>query len=410
MLLLPIFLIVLVDIFAFTLVIPLLAIYAEHLGATPLQATLLVSIFAVCQLVSGPLLGRISDRVGRKPMLVVSQIGTFAGLLVMASAPSLWVLFLARVIDGATAGNLTLAQAYISDNTTPENRARSFGLIGIAFGLGFFLGPSVTAYLVQFGLRAPIYAAAALSLTSIVCTALLLPNQKIAAPEAAADPAAPPPAAGQRLLLLDWGAYAPYFSRPVLAGLLAQMFLFGFAFTTFTSGFALFAERTFRWNDHPFTPREIGFLFAYAGFLGIILQGGLIGRLVKRFGEPTLVAAGFTAMSAAYLLLGLIHDVGPLIVVATLASFGQGVLRPTLTSLITQNADRSEQGVVLGLTLSLMSIAQVVAPPLGGFLIGHGLLPEWAFVAALAAGFGLVAKRWGSARAHAVVANGRVSV
>lgn len=405
--LLPIFLIVLVDIFAFTLVMPLLAIYAEHFGATPFEATLLVSIFAVCQLVSGPLLGRISDRVGRKPMLVVSQIGTFIGLLVMASAGSLWVLFVARVIDGATAGNLSLAQAYISDNTAPENRARSFGLIGIAFGLGFFLGPSVTGYLTQFGLRAPIYAAAGLSLVSILCTALLLPHQQpAAAPVAATAESAP---GGQRLGLLDWGAYAPYLSRPVLAGLLAQMFLFGFSFTTFTSGFALFAERTFRWDGHPFTPREIGYLFAYAGFLGIILQGGLIGRLVKRFGEPTLVAAGFGSMGLAYLLLGLIDAVNPLIAVATLASFGQGLLRPTLTSLITQNADRHEQGIVLGLTQSLMSIAQVVAPPLGGFLIGIGLLPEWAFVAALAAGLGLVATRWGSARAHAVVAGNRVS-
>ncbi len=406
--LLPIFLIVLVDVFAFTLVIPLLAIYAEHLGATPFEATLLVSIFAVCQLFSGPLLGRISDRVGRKPMLVVSQIGTFVGLLVMASASSLWMLYLARVIDGATAGNLSLAQAYISDNTKPENRARSFGLIGIAFGLGFFLGPSVTGYLAQFGLRAPIYAAAGLSLVSILCTAILLPNQQ-PAPAAAGATAEVGAPGGQRLALLDWGAYAPYFARPVLAGLLAQMFLFGFAFTTFTSGFALFAERTFRWNGHPFTPREIGYLFAYAGFLGIIMQGGLIGRLVKKFGEPALVTAGFLSMGLAYLLLGLIHDVGPLIAVATLAAFGQGVLRPTLTSLITQNADRPEQGIVLGLNQSLMSIAQVVAPPLGGFLIGSGLLPEWAFVAALAAGLGAVASRWGSARAHAVVAGGRIA-
>jgi len=401
--LLPIFLIVLVDIFAFTLVIPLLAIYAEHLGASPFQATLLVSIFAICQLVSGPLLGRISDRIGRKPMLIVSQIGTFVGLLVMASAPSLWVLYLARMIDGATAGNLSLAQAYISDNTTPENRAKSFGLIGIAFGLGFFLGPSVTAYLVHYGLRAPIYAAAGLSLTSILCTTALLPNQQPSARPANQDAGETGPG-GQRLALLEWAAYARYFERPVLAGLLAQMFLFGFAFTTFTSGFALFAERTFRWNDHPFTPREIGYLFAYAGFLGIILQGGLIGRLVKRFGEPVLVAAGFAAMGLAYLILGIIHDVGPLIAVATLASFGQGVLRPTLTSLITQNAGRHEQGIVLGLTQSLMSIAQVLAPPLGGFLIGSRLLPEWAFVAALAATLGLVWTRWGSARAHAVVA------
>jgi MFS family permease len=406
--LLPIFLIVLVDVFAFTLVIPLLAIYAEHFGATPLEATLLVSIFAICQLVSGPLLGRVSDRVGRKPMLVVSQIGTFIGLLVMASAGSLWMLYVARIIDGATAGNLSLAQAYISDNTAPENRARSFGLIGIAFGLGFFLGPSVTGYLAQYGLRAPILAAAGLSFVSILCTALLLPNQQpSAAPHATvADDPGP---GGQRLGLLDWTAYAPYFSRPVLTGLLVQMFLFGFSFTTFTSGFALFAERTFRWDDHPFTPREIGYLFAYAGFLGIILQGGLIGRLVKRFGEPTLVAAGFCAMSLAYIWLGMIHDIAPLIGVATLAAFGQGVLRPTLTSLITQNAGRHEQGIVLGLSQSLMSIAQITAPPLGGFLIGAGLLPEWAFVAALAAGLGLVATRWGSARAHAVVANGRVS-
>jgi MFS family permease len=403
--LLPIFLIVLVDVFAFTLVFPLLAIYAEHLGATPFEATLLVSIFAVCQLFSGPLLGRISDRVGRKPMLVVSQMGTFAGLLVMASAGSLWLLYLARVIDGATAGNLSLAQAYISDNTTPENRARSFGLIGIAFGLGFFLGPSVTGYLAQFGLRAPIYAAAGLSLASILCTAILLPNQQ-PAPAAAGAAAGP---GGQRLALLDWGAYAQYFARPVLAGLLAQMFLFGFSFTTFTSGFALFAERTFRWNDHPFTPREIGYLFAYAGFLGIIMQGGLIGRLVKKFGEPTLVTAGFLSMGLAYLFLGLIHEIGPLIAVATLAAFGQGVLRPTLTSLITQNADRHEQGIVLGLNQSLMSIAQVLAPPLGGVLIGSGRLPEWAFIAALAAGLGVVATRWGSARAHAVVAGGRIA-
>jgi MFS family permease len=308
------------------------------------------------------------------------------------------------VIDGATAGNLSLAQAYISDNTAPEDRARSFGLIGIAFGLGFFLGPSVTGYLAQFGLRAPIYAAAGLSLASIFCTALLLPNHR--PPRAAADAAAGP--GGTRLGVFEWSAYAQYFERPVLAALLGQMLLFGIAFTTFTSGFALFAERTFTWNGHPFTPREIGYLFAYAGFLGIILQGGLIGRLVKQFGEPNLVAAGFVSMGLGFLVLGLIHDVAPLLGVATLVAFGQGVLRPTLTSLITQNAARHEQGVVLGLSTSLMSVAQIFAPPLGGWLIGSGHLGPWAFVAAVASLLGLLAAPWGSARAHAVVAE-RVS-
>ena len=174
--LLPIFLIVLVDVFAMTLVIPLLAIYAESFGATPVQATLLVSVFALCQLFSGPFLGRLSDRTGRKPLLIVSQLGTFAGLLLMAAAHSLPVLFLARIIDGATAGNLSLAQAYISDHTKPENRTRAFAIIGVAFGVGFFLGPWVTGFLVRYGLNAPILLAAGLSLTSVLCTALLLPG------------------------------------------------------------------------------------------------------------------------------------------------------------------------------------------------------------------------------------------
>ncbi len=397
--LLPIFLIVLVDVFALTLVIPLLAIYAEQFGATPLQATLLVTVFALCQLVSGPLLGRISDRVGRKPMLLVSQAGTFVGLLVMAGAHSLWVVYLARVIDGSTAGNLSLAQAYIADNTTAENRARSFALIGIAFGLGFFLGPSVTGYLVHYGLRAPIYAAAGLSLASFVCTAGLLRNQV----RPGADTADVGPG-GKRLGIIEWGAYRQYFARPVLAALLIQFLLFAFAFATFTSGFALFAERTFQWQGHAFTPREVGYLFAYAGFLGIILQGGLIGRLVKHVGEPPLVVAGFVSMAASYLLLGMIQDVGPLILVATLTAFGQGVLRPVLTSLITQRAGRHEQGTVLGLSQSLTSIGQITAPPIGGWLIGVGHLSAWAFVAAGAAALGVVVGRWGSARSVAAPA------
>lgn len=394
--LLPIFLVVLADVFALTLVLPLLAIYAEQFGATPLQATLLVSVFAACQLVSGPLLGRISDRVGRKPMLVVSQVGTLIGLLIMAGAQSLTVLFLGRIIDGATAGNLSLAQAYIADNTEPENRSKSFALIGIAFGLGFFLGPSVTGFLAgHHGLRAPIYAAAALSLTSIVCSATLLKNEKPGQPQA--DDADLP--GGRRLGVGEWAAYAHYFRQPVMAGLLAQFFLFAFAFATFTSGFALFAERRLVWDGHPFTPREIGAVFAYAGFLGILLQGGLIGRLVQRFGEPVLVSAGFAAMGVGYLLLGFTSTIALLLVVTTFAAFGQGVLRPTLTSLVSQIARRDEQGVVLGLSQSLTSLAQMMAPPVGGWLIGHGALGSWAFVAAFASVGGLVAARWGSARA-----------
>ncbi len=392
--LLPIFFIVLVGVFGFTLVIPLLGIYAERFQATPTQATLLVSGYAVCQLFSGPILGRISDRIGRKPMLLVSQVGSLVGFIVLARAQALWVLYLARIIDGATAGNLSIAQAYISDNTRPENRAKAFGLIGIAFGLGFFVGPFVTGYLSNYGLTAPIYAAAILSLLSIILTIFFLPGGVPIRPTKNAGPG------GKRLSILDWGAYADYFRRPVLSGLLLQFFAFAFCFSTFTSGFALFAERRFHYGGHPFGPIEIGYLLAYVGILGIILQGGLLGRLVRRFGEPALVTAGFASLVIGYVALGVVRDIGPLVVTATLSSFGNGLLRPSLTSLISQRAGRHEQGTVLGLNQSIMSIAQILAPTIAGFVIGSRFLPLWAWVAAFGALVGLVGTRWGSGQSR----------
>ena len=390
--LLPIFLIVLVDVFGLAMIIPLLTIYAEQFGATALEATLLISIYAVCQLFSGPLLGKISDRIGRKPLLVVSQIGTFIGFIVMARATSLWMLYAARVIDGSTAGNISLAQAYISDNSDPKDRTKSFALIGIAFGLGFLIGPLLTAYLVRYSLNAPIYAASGMSLSSIVCTLSLLPSNGV--PKHAGAIEAGP--GGTRLPLFEWKTYGQYFARPLMNGLLGQFFFYALGFSTFTSGFALFAERRFTWYGHPFTPREIGFVLVYVGALGIILQGGLIGRLAKRFGEPTLVSAGFVSLVVAYLILGPASSIRWLVVVSTISSFGNGVLRPALTSLVSQNAGPHEQGVALGLSQSLNSVAQIVAPIVGGILIGRELLTLWAWVAAVAAFLGLVGARWGS--------------
>jgi MFS family permease len=247
--------------------------------------------------------------------------------------------------------------------------------------------------LVVYGLAAPVYLAAGLSLTSILCTTFLLPG-------------GPPPLAeggntgpgGRRPSPFALRTYTTYFSRPVLGGLFLQFFCFSFAFATFTSGFALFAERRFSWAGHPFGPREIGFLFAYSGFLGIIIQGGLIGRLVKHFGERALVAAGFVCMTIGYVTLGWSGALALLVVASTFASFGTAVLRPTLSSLVTQAAGRGEQGVVIGLTQSLMSVAQIAAPPLAGALIGGRRLGAWAFVAAAAAGMGAIVGKWGSSR------------
>jgi MFS family permease len=395
--LLPIFLIVVVDVLGLTIMLPLLPFYAESFGASATVVGLLVSTYALCQLVAGPVLGQLSDHVGRKPVLTVSQIGTFLGFLVLAWAPNLFVVFLARVVDGLTAGNLTIAQAYISDVTAPKERARAFAVIGIAFGIGFLIGPGASGYLTKhYGYHVPILCAAALSLLSILGTTFLLPAvpphpEGIQAANAAQEIEAPVAPGGKRLKVLDWGIYLQYFKKPVLGGMLAEFFLFTFAFATFTGGFALFAERRFVWHGAPFGPKEVGYVFMYSGFLGIFVQGAMRqGALLKRVGEVRLVTAGFLLAAVGYAILGFSAGIAVLLVAASLSSFGNGVLRPALTSLITQQVSRAEQGVVLGLNQSLLSVAQIVGPAIAGALIDRGHLTLWALWAALIMGIALV--------------------
>jgi MFS transporter, DHA1 family, tetracycline resistance protein len=395
--LLAIFLVVVVDILGLTIMLPLLPFYAEHFGASPTVVGLLVSTYAVCQLVAGPVLGQLSDHLGRKPVLTASQIGTFVGFLVLAYAPNLFFVFLARIIDGLTAGNLSIAQAYIADVTAPKDRARAFAVIGIAFGIGFLIGPGASGWLTShFGYHVPILCAAALSLLSILGTTFLLPAVPVLAEGARPAVAgqeleAPVAPGGKRLRILDWGAYLQYFRRPALGGLLLEFFLFTFAFATFTSGFALFAERRFSWHGAAFGPKEVGYVFMYSGFLGILVQGSMRqGVLVRRLGELRLVTLGFMAGALGYALLGLSFAIPSLLLAATLASFGNGVLRPALTSLITQQVSRSEQGVVLGLNQSLLSIAQIAGPAIAGALIDRGHLTPWALWASIILGFALM--------------------
>jgi DHA1 family tetracycline resistance protein-like MFS transporter len=177
--LLTVLLIVFVDILGFTIMIPLLPFYAESLGATPFVVGMLSSIYGLCSLISGPILGDLSDRYGRRKILLLSQIGTCIGFIILALSRILWVVFLSRIIDGITAGNLTVAQAYISDVTKPQERTRAMGMIGASFGLGFILGPAISGILVQFGHAAPIWASAALSFISIIGTIVFLKDVKI---------------------------------------------------------------------------------------------------------------------------------------------------------------------------------------------------------------------------------------
>ena len=405
--LLPIFLIVLVDVLGFTIVIPLLSLYAERFGASPFVATTLVSVYAICSLISTPIIGNLSDRFGRRPLLLVSQAGTCAGFVILGVSNSLWMVFVGRILDGITAGNLSTAQAYISDHTKPENRAKAFGVIGIAFGVGFMFGPGLGGWLSSafgdvspevfirvfshgghhvpsFGMHLPFLVSACLSALSILCTYTLLPREL--PPQQAAASAPPAGPAGRRPGAFDFATYTSYFKRPQLGAIYGQFFLFTFAFSAFTSGFALFAEARFHWSA-----RETGYLFTYAGFLGIILQGGVIGRLVKKYGEVKLALVGFGACVLGYAMLGLAETVTMLVVTATVNGFGNGVLRPVLTSRITQVVGRHEQGVALGISGSLSSLAMTLAPPSGGLMLTNGWITQWAMVSAVAALLGLIA-------------------
>lgn len=387
--LLPIFLIVLVDVLGFTIILPLLPFYSERLGASPTVVGELVSTYAVCQLIAGPILGQLSDRRGRRPILLVSQAGTFAGFLLLAFSRHIWLLFLARAIDGATAGNLTIAQAYISDVTKPEHRAKSFALIGIAFGFGFLVGPAIAGFLARYGYQAPILLASGLSFTTILCTFFLLPRREVVHERNEAAAADPGPG-GRRLSLISWGEYRKYFRDRELARLLMQWLLFSFSFSTFISGFALFAERRYVWNGHPVGVREVGYIFAFTGFIGIIMQGGMVGRLVKWWGERRVVQIGFITSCLGDIAIGFTRTIGQLLWVAGFSNIGAAGLRPALTSLITQKADKREVGVIIGLTQSLMSVAQITAPIISGLLIDHHLLTTWAVWAGVLAGFALL--------------------
>jgi DHA1 family tetracycline resistance protein-like MFS transporter len=389
--LLPIFLIVLVDVLGFTIVIPLLSLYAERFGASPLTATLIVTCYAVCSLISTPIIGKLSDTYGRKPLLMISQAGTCLGFIILGTSEALWMVFLGRILDGITAGNLSLAQAYISDHTTPENRAKSFGVIGIAFGIGFMFGPALGGWLGQYGMHLPFIVAAGLSACSILATYLMLPHEPL---KKKVDDTGPVGPGGKRPGAFDVGTYAEYMRRPNLRGLYVQYFIYTFSFSIFISGFALFAERRFITGDpaHAWTAREVGLLFAFAGLAGILWQGGLIGRLVKKYGEYKLCVAGFITLVAAYSLITFVPaaDWTWLIGITILNSFGNGVLRPVLTSRITQAVGRHEQGVAIGISGSLSSFAMMMAPPTGGFLIDQHWLDAWPLVAAGVALIGLL--------------------
>jgi MFS transporter, DHA1 family, tetracycline resistance protein len=357
--LLVIFITVFIDLVGFGIVIPVLPYYAEGtaFGATPRAVGLLFASYSVMQLIFAPVLGRLSDRYGRRPILLISLLGTCLGFLILGFATTLWMLFVGRIIDGISGGNISTAQAYIADVTTKENRAKGMGLIGAAFGLGFVFGPAIGGILSRWGINVPFLFAGGLAFANAILLYFVLPETVTAD-----HPARVSAAAGRA-----WKQVIDALRQPQLALILAIYFLSIVAFSIMTTVFSLFMM--FRLG---YDPWHSGWIFAFVGVVSAIIQGGLIGRLVKYFGEPNLVIVGG-------LLFAVSLFASPFVTVATgllgilsigaLTSVGNALSAPSLTSLGSKSAGAGEQGTVLGVMQSVASLARAVGPSLAAVLI-----------------------------------------
>jgi DHA1 family tetracycline resistance protein-like MFS transporter len=356
--LLVIFTTVFIDLIGFGIVIPVLPYYVEgtKFNASPRVVGLLFASYSVMQLVFTPILGRLSDKYGRRPILFLSLLGTSLGFFIMGFANTLWMLFAGRIIDGITGGNISTAQAYIADITTPENRAKGMGMIGAAFGLGFIFGPAIGGILSRWGISVPLFFAGGLALANAILLYFTLPETVTAD-----HPARNSAATGR------WSQLAASLKQPQLAYVLVIYFVFIVAFSIMTTSFALFTMFRFGYDAS-----HNGYLFMYVGILGALVQGVLIGRLVKRFGEVKLVIVGALLFAAS---LFLFPFVGPATGLATLLllggtfSLGNSLATPSLTTLASKSAGRGEQGGVLGVTQSVASLARVIGPLISAFLI-----------------------------------------
>jgi MFS transporter, DHA1 family, tetracycline resistance protein len=358
--LIVIFTTVFIDLVGFGIVIPVLPYYAEGtvFNATPRMVGLLFASYSIMQLIFSPVLGGLSDKYGRRPVLLLSIIGTGIGFLVLGFATTLFMLFVGRILDGITGGNISTAQAYIADITTEENRAKGMGLIGAAFGLGFILGPAIGGILSRWGIHVPFLFAAGLCFANAVLLYFTLPET------VTADHPAKNRAARGR----SFRNVLNSLREPRLSFVLIIYFLFIVAFSIMTTAFSLYTMFRFGYDA-----QHTGYLFAYVGLIAVIIQGGLIGRLVKRFGELPLVIFGALCFAIS---LFAVPFVGPaagglaaLLVGGGVFSMGNSLATPALTSLASKSVGPAQQGSVLGVTQSVASLARAVGPFLAAILI-----------------------------------------
>ncbi len=361
--LLPILGVTFIDIIGFSMLIPMLPYFVTHFGASPFVVGVLFGTFSFCQLVTAPLWGHVSDRFGRKRVLIISQIGATIGWAMLAFAPGIGLVFIARIIEGISGGNISITQAYVADLVEAKDRSRAFGLIGAMFGAGMIFGPFGGGLLfAHFGFSAPFLAAAALQLATLGITIVMLPESRARA--------ADEERVGLREILAN-------FKKPRLSRILWQKLAISLGLYGWFAVIALYLQRQLG-----FSLTQTDYFFSLFAVFNVFVNVFLIGRISARLGDRTMSNVGLVSLAGAFASLPFVHDIAILSLTMILFSFGMALVNTGITALISNAASDREQGTVLGASSSLDSLSGILAPPVStGLLAGFG--PAYAGVESL---------------------------
>jgi multidrug resistance protein len=351
-------LVVLVDITGFGLILPLLPFWAEKLGASPFEVGLILTVYALAQFLFTPVLGALSDRFGRRPVILVSLLIEALGFALTALAGTLPLLLAARFVGGLGASNIGSAQAVVADVTAPKDRARGMGMVGAAIGLGFVIGPALGGMLAGFGATVPFWAALVVALANALLVLLFMPETRVRS-VAHAEPLSP---------FAFFAGWKRASQNPAIVRLIVVSLLFTLAFTAMEAVFPLFSQDVFGWNA-----TQNGYIFTYVGVLIVIMQGGLVGRLVKRFGERGVQVAGLALLAVGLALLPFGVTLGVLLLALALLSIGDGAVTPTNNALLSLATPAEAQGEILGLSQGMAGLGRMVGPMVAGWLFGIGI-------------------------------------
>ncbi len=350
-----IFLIQFTEILGFSSVMPIIPFLGLSLGLNALQVGLVLSIFSICQLVASPITGKLSDRFGRKPLLLFSQTSTFIGFILLGLANNVWILVAARLVDGLLGSNMTVSQAYITDVTNPKQRTKIYGYSSAVFGAGLIFGPVIGGLLLTISFSAPFFFAAGISLLSIILVIIFLPeslNKK------------------EDKLAFKFGDMIPikeairFFKTPRIRGTIVVFFIYNVGFFLFINASAIFADK----QIHA-TPQQVTFYMAWIGVLRVIFQSVLINPLLKKVSENKTLVMGIISMIFAMAILVFANTYWIVYIPFFFLSFGTGVVRPILTSKLTKTVKREETGSLLGVNNMFTSFGQIISPIFGGIIL-----------------------------------------